>query len=186
MDRREGSAMSLFLSAVTNKVDSKGRVSVPAPFRAVIAEKGVASFVSFPSFTLNAAEAMTLDKAADYAARLDQEFNPFDEDADAFAQSILASSHELPFDREGRVMLPDALIEHAGIADYATFVGLGHRFQIWDPAAYKAYAGEARMLAKERRARFGAAVKAAAGAGTAAPAERARGVLPGAAWKGER
>ncbi len=147
--------MSLFLSVVTNKVDAKGRVSVPARFRSALASAGETGFVCYPAFTHAGLEAMTLAKAADYADRLDQDFNPFETEGDAFAQSILAASVELPFDREGRVQMPEELLEHAGIDRLATFVGLGRRFQIWEPDAYEAYAAHARDTARERREAFG-------------------------------
>lgn len=147
--------MGLFLSTVTNKIDAKGRVSVPARFRSVLAETGHQSVVCFPSFTVPAIEAMTLDKAEEYAARLEADFNPFDDAADAFAQSILAASFELPFDSEGRILLPQDLMEHARLDGQAAFVGLGRRFQIWEPDAHQAYSAKARGLARERRARFG-------------------------------
>ncbi len=165
--------MGLFLSTVTNRVDSKGRTSVPARFRAALAEEGATGVVCFPSFTLACIEAMTFEKAAEIADRLDGEFNPFDDEGDAFAQSIMASCVELPFDREGRIMLPDDFCDHAGIETQVTFVGLGRRFQIWDPESYAAYAENARMVARDRRSRFGARRPAAA-----APADGAMAPIP--------
>jgi len=146
--------MALFLSTVTNKIDAKGRVSVPARFRSVLSEAGYGSFVCFPSFTEAAIEAITLDKAEDYAARLEDQFADFDEESAAFATAILADSHELTFDGEGRIMLPEDLVEHAGLEGFATFVGLGRRFQIWHPDAYESFRRAAREVAREKRSRF--------------------------------
>lgn len=148
--------MGLFLSSVTNKVDAKGRVSVPAKFRAVLKDMGQESFVCFPSFTEMAVEAMTMDKAQEISERLDEEFNPFAEDGDAFATSILADSYELPIDKDGRIMLPEDLMAHAGIVGMATFVGLGRRFQVWEPQAYRDYRVAARELARANRQKFAA------------------------------
>lgn len=148
--------MGLFLSSVTNKVDAKGRVSVPAKFRAVLKDMGQESFVCFPSFTEMAIEALTMDKAQEISERLDEEFNPFAEDGDAFATSILADSHELPIDKDGRIMLPEDLMAHTGITVMATFVGLGRRFQIWEPEAYREYRLAARDLARANRRKFAA------------------------------
>ncbi len=152
--------MGLFLSTVTNRVDAKGRVSVPARFRAALSEMGVGSeagppsIVCFASFTLACIEAMTMDKAEEYAERLDTDFNPFDDEADAFAQSILAACVELPIDKDGRIMLTGSLMDHAGLSAQATFVGLGHRFQIWEPETYEDHALAARQLAHDRRRNF--------------------------------
>jgi MraZ protein len=38
----------------------------------------------------------------------------------------------LPADEQGRVRIPDALIEHAGLKDKVAFLGLSQKFQIWD------------------------------------------------------
>ncbi len=170
--------MGLFLSTVTNRVDAKGRSSVPAKFRAVLngdGSEGAGSVVVFPSFTHACLEAMTMDKVMEIADRLEGAFNPFDDEADAFAQSILASCVDLPFDREGRIMLPDGLRSHAGIRDQASFVGLGRRFQIWDPELYADYAAEARSLARDRRAKFGAL---GGGAPAAQPGGSALSTIP--------
>ena len=43
----------------------------------------------------------------------------------------------LNFDDEGRVRLPDDLIAHAGITERVTFVGLGQKFQMWDPVRFE-------------------------------------------------
>ncbi|MGF1454126.1 MAG: division/cell wall cluster transcriptional repressor MraZ [Alphaproteobacteria bacterium] len=147
--------MGLFLSTVINRIDAKGRTSVPAKFRAALADEGAMGVVVFPSFTHACLEAMTMEKVVAIADRLEGQFNPFDDEGDAFAQSILAACMELPFDREGRIMLPGGLCDHAGIDAEAAFVGLGRRFQIWDPETYAAYAAEARALARDRRAKFG-------------------------------
>ncbi len=56
---------------------------------------------------------------------------------DGLVETINAISSELPFDGEGRIILPAKLAEHAGITDRATFVGRGTRFQIWAPEIYE-------------------------------------------------
>jgi MraZ protein len=59
----------------------------------------------------------------------------------------------LKIDGEGRVVLTDALKAHAGVADAVTFVGLGHKIQIWEPGRFRAQLAEAtakvRALTKE-------------------------------------
>ena len=52
------------------------------------------------------------------------------------------------------MLLPEALIEHAGIDGTATFAGLGQIFQIWRPEKYDAYLELARQKAKEQAAHF--------------------------------
>ena len=64
---------------------------------------------------------------------------------------LFASSHSLPFDTEGRIILPESLAEHAHITDSAAFVGLGKSFQIWEPTRF----AEHQAMLRERARRQG-------------------------------
>jgi len=139
----------MFQGTYTNKVDSKGRVSVPAEFRAVLADEGVAKLICFPSFTdtcLEAGGPAYFEKLHSFIDQLD----PYDELRDAFELSIIADSVPLHFDKDGRITLTGAF-RHADIDDYVTFVGRGEKFQMWNPAVYEARRAEARRLAAENR-----------------------------------
>ena len=143
--------MALFLSTFVNKVDKKGRVSVPSAFRAALTSQGFPGVVVFPSLSLPAVEGWDLDRMEALSAGIEEEFDPFSDELDGFANSILADSHQLGFDTEGRVVVPEALLAHAGISEEAAFVGRGASFQIWEPAAFRARQNEARKQAKENR-----------------------------------
>jgi MraZ protein len=142
--------MALFLSTFVNKVDKKGRVSVPSPFRVALAAQGFSGVVVFPSISLSAIEGWGLERMEALSAGID-DFDPFSDESDAFTLSILADSHQLAFDTEGRVVVPDALLAHAGITEYAAFVGRGAAFQIWQPEAFRVSQEAARKMAKENR-----------------------------------
>lgn len=143
--------MALFLSTFINRIDKKGRVSVPAPFRLVISAQAFQGVIAFPSFVVSAVEASGVDRIERLSDGIDQ-LDPFSDEYDAFAISILADSHQLPFDPEGRIVLPDKLRDHAGIADQAAFVGRGATFQIWEPTAFYSFQEEARRRARKERA----------------------------------
>jgi hypothetical protein len=64
---------------------------------------------------------------------------------------LFASSHSLPFDPEGRIILPEILTEHAQIIESAAFVGLGKSFQIWEPTRF----AEHQAMLRERARRQG-------------------------------
>ncbi len=142
--------MALFLSTYVNKVDKKGRVSVPARFRAVLAGPGFNGVVLFPSFVSPAIEGCGMEFMLSLSRSIGA-FDPFSTRYDDFADAILPEAHELPFDSEGRILLPEPLIAHAGLSDMAAFVGRGERFQIWEPEAFKARRAEARSRAREQR-----------------------------------
>ena len=143
--------MRPFLSTYTNKVDAKGRASIPARFRAVVSEGEFPGVVIFPSFSGSYLEGVSMERMEELSDMLDAEFEPFDDTYGAFAHSILAEAYELSFDSDGRVLFPEELLDHAHIGDQATFVGLGKRFQIWEPSIYLRQRDEARAMAHERR-----------------------------------
>ncbi len=146
--------MALFLSRFDNKVDRKGRVSVPASFRADLTTEAFAGVVAFPSPGNNRAiDGCDIGRMKQLADGIDT-FNPFSDDFGDLATAILTKSHRLPFDSEGRIILPQPLLEHAGITDMATFAGRGATFQIWAPDAYEAYEAAATERAKDQAAKF--------------------------------
>lgn len=141
--------MALFLSRFENKVDRKGRVSVPAPFRAALSQQSYQGVVVYPSPVAPALEGCGRDRIEQLAASLD-DFNPFNEDGGVLKAAILTRSAELAFDGEGRVVLPEFLMTYAGIGEAATFAGRGSTFQIWNPEAYAAYEREALQRARDQ------------------------------------
>lgn len=143
--------MKPFLGTFVNKVDAKGRTSVPARWRAAIAETDYPGVVCFPSFTNGAIEGVTMARMEELSDMIDEAFDPFAETNEAFATSILADSVELPFDGDGRILLPEGLLDHAEIDGQAAFVGLGKRFQVWEPETYRRYRDEAREQASAQR-----------------------------------
>ena len=122
----------MFLSSFENKMDKKGRVSVPANFRAYLNSLGYNGFISYPSFNHSALEACSQDRIEKLSNTIDT-LNPFEEKRDYFATSVLSESENFQFDTEGRVSLSKKLLDHAQIKNNILFVGLGKTFQIWEP-----------------------------------------------------
>ena len=135
--------MALFLSTYVNKVDKKGRVSVPASFRATLSGQTFAGIVAFRSPHFPALEACGADRMERMSRSID-DLPLFSNEQDDFAALIFAGSYQLPFDGDGRIVLPEALASHAEITDRAAFVGRGPMFQIWNPDAYARFEDEAR------------------------------------------
>lgn len=142
--------MSLFLSTFTNKVDKKGRVSVPSTFRGALAAERFHGIVAYSSFINPCIEACGLSRIERLSESIDS-LDPYSDQRDAFATSILGGSVQLPFDGEGRILLPEPLIELTKLKEHAVFVGKGATFEIWDPKAFESYAMKARELAHKER-----------------------------------
>ena len=136
-----------FINRYSNKIDRKGRVSVPAPYRQALAGQNTLGIVCYPNLKHPCIEATPPDYLEGLIRRLDQ-LAEFSEERDAL-EGLFGRMHELPFDGEGRIMLPDELTGYAGITDLAVFVGRGGTFQIWEPERYKAR--DAELLERARR-----------------------------------
>lgn len=143
--------MALFLSTYQNRIDKKGRISVPAPFRAVLGKEDFPGIIAYGSFVNPCIEACGMARIQRVSESIDA-LDPFSTERDAFATSILGGSVQLAFDSEGRVMLPEELLATAKIKEEAAFVGKGETFEIWNPKSLADYAAQARELAKTKRA----------------------------------
>ena len=140
----------MFLSTHENKMDKKGRVSVPANFRSHLNSVGYNGFIAYPSFNHPALEACSQDRIEKLSNTIDS-LNPFEEKRDFFATSILSESENLQFDTEGRVSLSNKLLKHAKIKNSILFVGLGKTFQIWEPKNFEKFKTFARKKAFQNR-----------------------------------
>ena len=141
----------MFLSSYENKIDKKGRVSVPATFRSYLGGMGYNGFITYPSFNHSALEACSQDRIEKLSNTIDS-LNPFEEKRDFFATSILSESTNLQFDSEGRISLSSKLLKHAKIRNSMIFVGQGKTFQIWEPAIFEKFKVSARKKANINRA----------------------------------
>ena len=128
----------MFLSTYQNKIDKKGRVSVPASFRSYLSNLGYNGVICYPSFNNNCIEAWPQDRIEKISNAIDS-LNPFEEKKDYFATSILSESINLQFDSEGRILITNKLLKHAKIKNSILFVGQGKTFQIWEPNYYEKF-----------------------------------------------
>ena len=146
--------MALFVSTFTNKIDQKGRVSFPAPFRATLADQTIPGFAVYPSFTATALEGCGNDLLERMAASAESSFDMFSAEQDDLATLVFSSAQQIQWDGDGRVVLPQDLLTHAGIRDRATFVGKGRTFQIWEPDTFSSHLAGARARALQSRPRL--------------------------------
>jgi MraZ protein len=141
--------MALFTGTYENKVDRKGRVSLPSIFRAQLPEGAGRVVYVYRSPSLPALEACDqafMDRLADSL----ESFEMFSEEEEDLGGVILADARPLSLDAEGRIMIPPEHTVFAGIEERATFVGRGRRFQIWHPETYGDHAAASRARAKGR------------------------------------
>ena len=154
----------LFISSYINKIDKKGRVSVPASFRALLASDDAAvpathgGVVAFRSYRAPALECCNLSYLERMTHRI-TEGGLFAAPYDDVAETVFADAQLLPFDSEGRIFIPeifrdfcvtninppDALPSDTAVSEQAlAFVGRGHTFQIWNPKTFQEHQALAR------------------------------------------
>lgn len=125
----------MFLGTHHPKVDDKGRLTLPAKFRedlgeGVVITKGQdRSLVVWPA-----------SEFADYASRI-REASRSDAKARAYSRVFFSSAFDQAPDRQGRVTLPPALREYAGLGEDRDCVVVGNHttLEIWNSNAWEDY-----------------------------------------------
>lgn len=123
----------MFIGEYQHSVDGKGRIAVPARFRAQLSEGAVVTRGLDNSLVL-----YPLSDWKDLATRLSA-LPLSQKSARAFARLMLAGAMEVVPDKQGRVILPGYLRKYAGIKTQAVVTGLYNRVEIWDEATWQQY-----------------------------------------------
>jgi MraZ protein len=134
--------MDRFVSNYTLRLDAKGRVSIPAQFRQVLSRDGFDGLYCYPALDRPAIDGGGNALLAEIE-QLVTSYPPYSDEREDLASALYGTSETLNVDGEGRVILTERLKNHAGIADQVGFVGLGHKFQIWEPERFRAQLAEA-------------------------------------------
>jgi MraZ protein len=146
--------MDRFVSNVTLRLDSKGRVSIPASFRSVLARDGFEGLYCYPALDQPAIDAggnALLGEIEQLIGR----FPPYSNEREEFLVALYGTSETLKIDSEGRVSLTEGLKGHAGLTDVVLFVGLGHKFQIWEPGRFRTHLAKATATVRTLTKRLG-------------------------------
>ena len=142
--------MGQFLGTHQNRLDAKGRVSIPSSFRAGLragSDSGECAMIMRPSHAHPCIEAWPINVFNALAEPVDR-MDLFSDVQDDLTTALYADAHRLETDKEGRVLLPETLVAHAGLSETVSFMGKGRTFQIWEPAAAARRMTEARERAR--------------------------------------
>lgn len=146
--------MDLFLSHFVNRFDAKGRISAPAPFRAVLAKDGFDGLFVQPALDAPALDCGGKALVREIDALLGS-LPPYSPEREDLATALFGASEILRLDTEGRFLLGDRHRAALGLTDEAAFVGCGHKFQIWEPHRFAAHLEQAKARARRLRAQIG-------------------------------
>ena len=143
--------MNRFLSNAVNRIDAKGRVSVPAHFRTVVQQRGYSELYAIRQLDVPALDVGGLDLLDRYEERMKLE-DPFLQTADDMSFFVHGDGAFLKLDQDGRITVTDFIREHTGISSEVAFVGRGNFFQMWEPGKLGVYGAEVRArLSRLRR-----------------------------------
>jgi MraZ protein len=149
-----------FVSHFQNRLDAKGRVSIPASFRAVLARDGFEGLYVHPSLDADAVDCGGHALLRDIDDLLNRH-SPYSVERDLFSTALLGTSEILKVDPEGRVVLSETIKAYAGLTTEVIFVGQGHKFQIWEPSRFQAHLEEAKLRVRDLRKQLSAGYAAA-------------------------
>jgi MraZ protein len=135
--------MDRFLSSAVNRIDAKGRVSVPAHFRSVLAKRGYTELYALRGLDQPVLDVGGMDLLDRYEQRIASE-DPFLQTADDMSYFIHGDGAFLKLDQDGRITVTDFIRDHTGITTEVAFVGRGTFFQMWEPSRLEKHARQVR------------------------------------------
>lgn len=123
----------MFLGEYQHAIDEKGRVSIPAKFRAALKAGAVVTRGLDHSLVVYAAKEWKALAEKLAALPISQQHSR------AFARLMLAGAMDVRVDNQGRMPIPEYLRDYAGLKKSVVVAGLYNRLELWDEEAWKKY-----------------------------------------------
>lgn len=124
----------MFFGRETNRIDAKGRLAIPAKFREVVGQ-GARLVVTGKVFD-PCLEVYTEERWRVLIERL-QSVSQVKPEVRRYRRLVYSAAEFCNLDRQGRILIPAHLRDHAGLTQEAEVVGSGETFEIWDPARWR-------------------------------------------------
>jgi len=130
--------VAAFSGQFDHSIDEKGRVSIPARFREVLDSDGDENlFVTKSNFDGGRCLELYLPKEWERLVGKIRQKSSFNREVRLFQAFYIGGAHEVPVDKQGRILIPPKLREYAGLDRDVTFAALIDRFQLWDRRAHE-------------------------------------------------
>jgi MraZ protein len=131
----------MFRGRYVHTIDSKNRMSLPASFRQELERKS-----DHPPILTNAHECLQLYPYEDWCAFEESivGISSVDLEAQAFSRLVISGATECPVDKQGRILVPPYLREHASLSREVTVAGVGPKIELWDKDRFEASLSNAR------------------------------------------
>ena len=153
-------AETLCFGSYVNKIDAKGRIATPAIFRRALDLEPANTLYCIPSTEEPCLECGGPDYIESLMASI-AALDPFSPERRSLERTITARTCVVTLDKEGRAVLPQHLRDHAALNGEGLFAGVGHSFQIWNPAEFARVAEEEEKVASKARLSLRNPVRAA-------------------------
>lgn len=122
--------MSSFRGHFEHAIDAKGRTSLPARYRDVLAGVSDPRMVVTPALGDPCLDVYPMRSWEELEARLGR-LNEFDADVIAFRRLYVSAAVECELDRQGRILVPPSMREHAQLAKDVLWAGMGQKAELW-------------------------------------------------------
>jgi MraZ protein len=125
------------------RIDAKGRLPVPAPFRRALDERNESRVVA----TL-LDQCLAVYPSAEWH-RLERQLEAlpaFNRSAKALSRLLLSRAADCELDSQGRILLPAPLREAAGLEREAVVIGVLNRFEVWHPERWQSFLSDSERL----------------------------------------
>ena len=133
----------MFKGSYRHRIDSKGRLPVPAAFRRVLADGGASTVVvTVLDQCLAAYPVQEWARVESQLAALP----PFSAPVKALSRLLSSRAVDCPLDVQGRILLPAPLRARAKLVREAVVAGVLNRFEIWEPEAWAAFLADSEKL----------------------------------------
>jgi len=126
----------MLLGEFQHSFDPKGRIAIPAKFRSELGEKIV--------IALGMDDCLSIYSDTEYRKEAEKllNYNSNKEDVRALKRVRFSQAAEVPFDAQGRILVPSNLAERIGLGKECTIIGQFDHLEMWDPAKWNAYINE--------------------------------------------
>ncbi len=123
----------MFSGRFDHSIDEKGRVSIPVRFREVLQRENH-DRLYITNFPFDGQHCLALYPPSQWetlnaSLRAKPRFDPR---VQVFETLIIGGAHEVPVDRQGRILIPPKLREYAALDREVTFSARQDHFQLWD------------------------------------------------------
>ena len=125
----------MFHGQFDHAIDDKGRVSIPSRFREVLAREGH-DRLYITNFFIDRERCLELFPPNEWE-KVVAKFSgsgAMDREAQLFETFYLGGAHEVPVDKQGRILIPPKLRQFARMERDVTFSAKHNRFELWDKA----------------------------------------------------